>query len=449
MRWLLEGGRVIDPASGLDAVTNIVVNGDRIEAIDAHAHPDGIPVVSAAGRVVCPGFIDMHVHLREPGRGDKETVDSGVRAAVRGGFTAVAAMPNTQPPMDTPEMVEALCRRGRALGLARVHAIPCITYGMRGETLTEFATLAAAGAVGFSDDGRCVMNAYVMRRALEYARMLDLPIIGHEEDEHLSAGGAVHEGAHAAILGLPAIPATAESVIVARDVLLAEATGGHVHIAHVSTARSVDIIRAARARGVRVTAEVTPHHLVLDDAVLCGYDAVMKMNPPLREAHDREALVAALADGTIDCIATDHAPHTAGEKDVEMGCAAFGVIGMETAVPVLLDRLVATGRISLTRFVDAFSTRPAGILKLEGGRLTPGRFADLTVLDLEREETIDPEAFESRSRNCPFIGWTVRGGPTMTVVGGRIVMRDRTVVDAAVAPHEPSLNPSEGAGRQW
>lgn len=427
MRWLLEGGRVVDPSAGLDEVANVLIDGDRIAAVGPDLRPEGIPTVSAAGRVVCPGFIDMHVHLREPGHEHKETVDSGVRAAVRGGFTAVAAMANTNPPIDTADMVAALLRRGRALGLAHVYPIACVTRGLKGEALTECATLAEAGAVGFSDDGRCVMNAYVMRRALEYTRMLDLPVIGHEEDEHLAAGGAVHEGAHAVRLGLAAMPATAESVIVARDALLAESTGGRLHIAHVSTARSVDIIREAKARGVRITAEVTPHHLLLDDSALAAYDAGFKMNPPLRGENDRQALVAALADATIDCIATDHAPHSAGEKEVEMGCAAFGVIGMETAVPVLLDRLVRPGHVRLDRLVDALSARPAAILKLAGGHLRPGGPASLTVLDLERVETIDGHQFESKARNCPFIGWTVTGGPVMTIVDGRVVMRDRAV----------------------
>lgn len=442
MRWLLEGGRVVDPGAGLDLVANILIDGDRIAAVDHDVRPEGVPVVSAGGRVVCPGFIDMHVHLREPGHEHKETVDSGVRAAVRGGFTAVAAMANTNPPIDSADMVAALRHRGRALGLAHVYPIACITRQMKGEALTELATLAAAGAVGFSDDGRCVMNAYVMRRALEYARMLDMPIIAHEEDEHLSAGGAVHEGAHAARLGLAGMPGAAESVIVARDALLAESTGGHVHIAHVSTARSVEIIREAKARGARITAEVTPHHLLLDDSALASYDAAFKMNPPLREARDREALVAALADGTIDCVATDHAPHAAGEKDVELGCAAFGVIGLETAVPLLLDRLVRTGRITLARLVDACSARPAALLKVEGGRIAPGAPASLTVLDLERVETIDGRQFESKARNCPFIGQTVTGLPVMTIIDGRVVMRDRAVV--------PPANPIvEGVPAPW
>lgn len=438
MRWLLEGGRVLDPASAIDEVADILIDNGQIAAVRPGLEVSDIPRVDARGRVVCPGFVDMHVHLREPGRSDKETVDTGVRAAVRGGFVAVGAMPNTQPPMDTPEMVESLARRGRSLGLAHVLPIPCITRGMRGERLAELGLLAAAGAVGFSDDGRCVMNAQVMRRALEYARMLDRPVIGHEEDEHLSNGGAVHEGAHSARLGLPAMAAAAEEVIVARDVILAEATGGWLHVAHVSTARSVAIIRDAKARGVRVTAEVTPHHLLLDDGELGAYDASMKMNPPLREARDRAALVEALADGTIDCIATDHAPHTTAEKDVEMGCAAFGVIGLETAVPVLLDRLVRTGHISLTRFVDACSTRPAEILRYEGGRIAPGRPASLTVLDLEKVERIAAEAFESKARNCPFVGWTVQGLPMMTIVDGRIVMRDRTVIDATESHRQQS-----------
>lgn len=429
MKWLLKGGRVVDPASGLNGPADVLVEGGRIAAVGQNlAVNDATSIEDVTGSIVCPGFIDMHVHLREPGREDKETIESGVRAAVRGGFVAVAAMPNTAPPMDSVGTVQFVQQRARDLRFARVYPVACVSKGQVGEEIAELATLHHAGAVAFSDDGKCLMNADLMRRALEYAKMLDVAIIGHEEDEHLSSGGAAHEGYHSVVLGIPGIPSAAEEVIVARDILLARYTGGRVHIAHISSARSVEMVRQARRQGVQITAEVTPHHLLLTDAALQDYDANYKMNPPLRTELDREALIEGLRDGTIDCIATDHAPHTREDKEVEFGCAAFGVIGMETAVPVLLDRLVATNRISLPRLVEAFSTAPARILRLDLGRIGVGQPACLTVLDLAAEETLSPDHFESKARNCPFGGWRVLGVPSLTVVDGRVVMRHRQVV---------------------
>lgn len=440
MKWLLKGGRVLDPSRNFDEVADVLIENGRIAAVSRNLSVDEqTPVEDVAKKIVCPGFIDMHVHLREPGREDKETIESGVRAAVRGGFVGVAAMPNTQPPMDSVGTVLYVQQRARDLGLAHVYPVACISKGQLGQEITEFATLKEAGAVAFSDDGKCVMNADLMRRALEYAKMLDVPLIGHEEDEHLSHGGAAHEGYHSVILGIPGIPAASEEVIVARDILLAESTGGRVHIAHISSARSVDMVRQAKARGLRVTAEVTPHHLLLTDAALHDYDANYKMNPPLRTEDDREALIEGLRDGTIDCIATDHAPHTREEKEVEFGCASFGVIGMETAVPVLLDRLVATDRISMTRLVGAFSDAPARILGLDVGRIVVGGPASLTIIDATADETLAADRFESKSRNCPFSGWRVLGVPCMTVVDGYVVMRDRAVVSPAVPQQRTEL----------
>jgi dihydroorotase len=427
VRWLLEGGRVVDPSRGFDGPADVLIENDRIVAVAPAIDFDG-PRESALGKVVCPGFVDMHVHLREPGRDDKETIESGVRAAVRGGFVAVGAMPNTSPPLDSVGAVVHYRQRGREIGLAHVHPIPCITKSQEGREITEFATLLEAGAVAFSDDGKCVMNAQVMRRALEYAKAVGALLIGHEEDEHLTDGGAANDGFPSAIHGIAGIPALSEEVIVARDLILAEETGARLHIAHISTRRAIALVAEAKRRGVRVTAEATPHHLLLDDEAVAGFDPHLhKMNPPLRDPAAREALVEALRDGVIDCVATDHAPHTGGDKAGGFGCAAFGVIGMESAVPVLLDRLVRTGQVPLTRMVEALSTRPARILGLQAGRsVSPGHPACLTVLDLEAPETL--EITESKSRNCPFIGWSVCGLPSMTIVDGQVVMRDRRVV---------------------
>lgn len=426
MRWLLKGGQVLDPATGRTPAADVLIDGDRIAAIGAHLDAD-CPVEEIPGRLICPGFVDMHVHFREPGREDKETIETGSRAAVRGGFAAVAAMPNTHPPVDSVAAVRYVRARGREVGLARVYPIACVSKGQQGQEITEFVSLAEAGAIAFSDDGRCVMNADLMRRALDYARMVDVPLIGHEEDEHLTAGGCAHEGLQSTMYGLPGMPGAAEDVIVARDLLLAEFTHGRVHIAHISSARAVEMVRQAKARGLRVTAEVTPHHLVLTDDVLSKYDANYKMNPPLRTEADRQALIAGLQDGTIDAIATDHAPHTREEKDVEFGHAAFGVVGLETAVPVVLTRLLP--EVPLHRIVDALSTAPARILGLDLGAVCEGAPACLTVLDLQATETIDPSRFETKGRNTPFAGWEVRGLPVMTVVDGRVVMKDRVVIE--------------------
>ena len=429
MTWLLRGGTLVDPESGWHGPADLLIAGDRIVAVAPHLDPEpDWDVEDVSGLVVAPGFIDMHVHLREPGQVHKEDIASGGRAAVRGGFVAVCAMPNTSPPIDDEAGVRFVLDRGRAGSPARVYPVACITRGLEGVDLVDMAALAAAGAVAFSDDGRCVMNAEVMRRALEQAHALGRPLLLHEEDHPLTAGGSAHEGDASRSLGLRGMPALAEDVMVARDILMAEAVGAHIHIAHISTARSVALVREARARGVRVTAEVTPHHLVLDDEALSDGDTCHKMNPPLRTAADREALIEGLRDGTIDAIATDHAPHSPAEKAVDFARAPFGVIGLETAVPVVFDVLVRTGRIPLDRFVDALSRAPARIVGLDLGRVAVGGPACLTVLDLDATETIDAARFESRSRNCPFVGRTVRGLPVMTVVDGHVVMRARECV---------------------
>lgn len=419
MRLILKNGRLLDPGRGLDAAGDVVVEGDRILTLGQEIAAGGPGVLDCTGLVIAPGFIDLHVHLREPGFEYKETIESGTRAAAAGGFTAVCAMPNTQPINDNAGATAHLAQRARELGHARVYPIGAITEGSRGERMAGLGAMWQAGAVGFSDDGRPVMNAQMLRRALEYASMLPAPVIEHAEDLHLSAGGAMHAGARALQLGLRGISSTSEATMVARDLLLAEETGGHIHIAHLSTAASVRLVREAKGRGVRATCEATPHHFTLCDEDVRGYDTNYKMNPPLRGHEDREAVIAGLADGTIDAIATDHAPHAGHEKQQEFDRAPFGIIGLETALPLAL-RLVAEGRLSLGRMVEALSCAPARIFGLPGGRLEPGALADITVFDPEREWTYDPARSLSKSRNTPFGGWRMRGRAVYTIVGGRL-----------------------------
>ena len=419
---LVRNGRVIDPANGVDAVQDVlVVAGTIVESGPRLAAPEGTRVVDATGRAVCPGFIDMHVHLREPGFEYKETVATGTRAAAAGGFTAVCAMANTHPVNDNRSITDYILAKARTEGSVRVYPIGAVTHGLQGEELAELAELADAGCVGFSDDGQVVMNAALYRRAMEYTLPFGVPVISHAEDANLAKGASMNEGVVSTELGITGAPPAAEDVMVARDVILAELTGAHVHIAHLSTAGAVRLVRDAKARGVRVTAEVTPHHLVLTDEVVRRYDPNTKMNPPLRTKRDVEALREALTDGTVDCVATDHAPHAVSEKEGAFDQAAVGIVGLETAVAVLVDRLVRPGLLSLSTMVARLSSDPARLLGLPGGRLTPGRPGDLTVLDLERELTVDPSRFHSRSRNTPFGGWTLRGGPSMTIVNGHVV----------------------------
>lgn len=420
---LIQGGRVIDPGSRVDAVADVLVEQGVVTQIGAGLKARGARVVPATGCVVAPGFIDLHTHLREPGREDKETIASGARAAAAGGFTAVCAMPNTQPVNDTAATTRFIVETAARDAIVRVYPIGAITRGSNGEELAEYGDLRAAGCVAISDDGRPVQNARMMRSALEYARTFSLPVIDHCEDVHLSKGGAMNEGPVATALGIPAAPGVSETITVERDVLLAEWTGAHVHIAHISTAGAVDAVRRGKARGVRVTAEATPHHLTLTDEAVRAhdYDPVTKMNPPLRSEDDRRAVVAGLLDGTIDAIATDHAPHTSEEKVCEFDCAAFGIVGLETALALCHDRLVKTGLLDLTKFVGLFSTGPARCLSLPGGALVKGAVADITIFDPTATRRVDATAFLSRSRNSPFVGETLGGWPVATVVGGRVV----------------------------
>jgi len=422
MSLLIKGGRVVDPANGLDGVADVLVTDGRIAKVGRGLKgPEGTHVVTATDQVVCPGLIDIHVHLREPGFEYKETIASGTRAAAAGGFTAVACMANTLPVNDNRSVTDYILAKARVEGAVRVYPIGAVTRGLKGKELAEMAELAEAGCVAFSDDGQCVMNAEVYRRAMEYALPFGTPMISHAEDEHLAHRGAMHEGFVSTELGLLGQPAAAEDVMVARDILLAELTGAHVHIAHLSSAGAVRLVREAKARGVRVTAEVTPHHLLLTDDAVREYDPNTKMAPPLRTKRDVEAVREGLLDGTIDCIATDHAPHALSEKEGEFSECANGVIGLETAVPVLLDRLVRTGVMDLSTLVARLSSGAARLLNLPGGSLAPGAPADITVLDLERAWTVEPSRFRSRARNTPFAGWTGTGAVALTVVGGKVV----------------------------
>jgi len=422
VRMLIKGGRVVDPASGTDAALDVLVEGGRIAAVGPRIDAPGADVLDASRLVVAPGFIDMHVHLREPGQEHKETIATGTRAAAAGGFTTVCAMPNTSPVNDRREVTETILARAAAGGLVHVLPIGALTLGLRGVELADFASQIAAGAAAFSDDGRCIQDPGLMRRALAAAKALGALIIDHCEDAALAEEGVVHAGAASRRLGLPGIPAASEEAMVRRDILLAEELGARIHIAHLSTRGAARLVREAKARGVKVTAEATPHHLVLDDAALTAPDTRYKVNPPLRSAEDRKALLEAVKDGTVDVFATDHAPHTLGEKATPFEKAPFGMVGLETAVPVLLDRLVSAGVISLSRFVEMSSTAPARILGLAAkGRIAPGADADLTLLDLAAESVVDAAAFCSKGRNTPFDGWRLRGGPAVTIVSGRVV----------------------------
>ena len=422
MNLLIKNGRVLDPASGVDLIQDLLIAEGRIARSGKGLNaPAGVRTVDATGKVVCPGFIDMHTHLREPGFEYKETVASGTRAAAAGGFTAVCCMANTFPVNDNRAVTDYILAKARVEGVVRVYPIGAVTRNLEGTQLAELAEQAEAGCVAFSDDGRCVMNAELYRRAMEYALPFGTPIISHAEDDDLARHSAMNEGLVSTELGLRGQPAAAEDVMVARDIVLAELTGAHVHIAHASTAGTVRLVRDAKARGVRVTAEVTPHHLVLTEDAVRSWDANTKMAPPLRTKRDVEALIEGLADGTIDCIATDHAPHASSEKEGEFDRAAFGIVGLETAVAVALDRLVRPGLLPLATVIARWSCDPARLLNLPGGALTPGAAADITILDLDAQTTVDPSRFHSRSRNTPFGGWQLRGGPWMTIVGGKVV----------------------------
>ena len=432
MKMLLKGGRVVDPASGRAGEFDVLVEDGRIARIGKALPVAGADVFEVkAGWLVVPGLIDIHVHLREPGQEHKETIATGTRSAVTGGFTAVACMPNTDPVNDHPGITELILRRAAEANLARVYPIGAVSIGSRGEQMAELGAQKAAGCVAFTDDGRPVASALLMRRALEYAGMLDAPIVDHCEDPSLKGDGVAHEGFHAARLGLRGIPGVAESIMVERDIALAELTGGPYHVCHMSARQSIRAVRAAKARGMtNVTCEVAPHHFVLTDEALetpIRYDTNVKMNPPLREAADRDAMLQGIADGTVDVIATDHAPHHADEKLVEFDRAPFGIVGLETCVPLVFDRLVHAGVIGVPRAIALLSMNPARVFRLPGGTLAEGAAADITVLAPDAPVTIRAAALKSKSRNTPFDGWHLKGAAAATIVGGRVVYRNEAL----------------------
>lgn len=422
MRVLIKNGRTVDPSSGIDKRLDILIEKGKITDIKPKIQARGAKIIDASGLVVAPGFIDMHVHLREPGQEDKETIATGAQAAARGGFTSIVCMPNTDPVNDNRGVTEYILSEAKKNAIVNVFPIASVTKGEKGEELTDMADLMKAGAVAFSDDGMPVQNSQVMRRALEYSKILDTVIIDHCEDKNLSSDGVMHEGYYSYLFGLKGIPASSEETMVSRDIILARSSEAAIHIAHLSVKGAVELVKEAKRKKVRITAEVTPHHLLLTDSLLESYDTNLKMNPPLRSQKDVQALKQAVKDGTIDVFVTDHAPHTLDEKDVEFERAPFGIIGLETAVPLLLDRLVKTNIISLLRFIEMISTNPAQILKLDNkGKISLGADADLTLLNLKKETVVDAHSFRSRSRNSPFHGWKLTGTPEMTIVGGKTV----------------------------
>lgn len=423
---LLRGGRIIDPSQKMDAIGDVLIASEKIESLGPNVDMgsrDDVDVIDCAGRVVAPGFIDVHCHLREPGREDVETIATGARAAAAGGFTAVCAMPNTDPVTDNQAAVGFIIRQAARAGASRVYPIGAISLGQRGEALAEFGEMVGAGAVAVSDDGKPVASAHMMRTALEYARTFGIPVADHCEEPTLAAGGAMNEGIVSARLGLKGVPSEAEEIMAIRDILLARRTGGHVHLCHMSTRGSVELIRWGKERGVNVTAEVCPHHISLTEDAVEGYNTNAKMNPPLRSAADVAALQEAVRDGTIDVIATDHAPHHYDEKEREFADAPNGIVGLETAFAVNVTWLVASGIIDVATLVEKMSCAPARIFRLAGGTLRRGNIADVTVFDPEAEWTVEPSRFRSKGRNTPYAGRRLKGRIHLTIVDGRIIYR--------------------------
>ena len=421
---LIRGGRVLDPSRDTDEVADVYLADGKVQALGRDlGRPDDALVLDAAGKIVAPGLIDLHVHLREPGQEDIETVATGAMAAAAGGFSAVCAMPNTDPVTDNQAAVGFIVSQAQRAEKARVYPIGAVSLGQKGQQLAEFGELVGAGAVAVSDDGKPVVSSHLMRTALEYARTFGIPVADHCEEPTLSAGGVMHEGLVSTRLGLKGIPAAAEEIMVARDILLAELTGGHVHLCHMSTRGSVELIRRAKDRGIRVTAEACPHHFTLTHEACEGYNTNAKMNPPLREPEDREAIRQGLRDGTIDVICTDHAPHHYDAKEREFDDAPNGIIGLETALGLAMTELVESGLLSLAELVLRMSVLPARIFGLAGGTLAPGAAADVVVLDPAARWVVRPELFYSKSRNTPFAGRELRGRADATIVRGRVVFR--------------------------
>ena len=421
MQLILRQGRIIDPSQKMDRIADLAVENGQVVELARRIRKKGKKEIDVRGLIVAPGFIDMHVHLREPGREDAETIESGAAAAMKGGFTGVACMPNTQPVNDCEAVTAFILERAREVSRIAVYPIGAITKGSLGEALAEIGEMHRAGIVGISDDGRPVQNNQLMRRAMEYSSNFGLPVIDHCQDLDLAADGCMNEGYYSTLLGLRGMNPAAEEIHVARDVILARQTTAHVHIAHLSTKESLEIVKRAKRERLRVTCEVAPHHLLLTDAETVNYDTNLKMSPPLRSHTDANALIRGLNSGVIDVIATDHAPHNINDKMVEFDQAPFGVVGLETAVGLMLDRLVQSGKITLDRMVRTLSTNPAKILNLDRGTLRRGSKADITVIDPEWQWEVQSRAFASRSRNTPFEGWKLKGGSVMTIVGGRVV----------------------------
>ena len=422
---LICNGTIIDPLQSLEAKRDLLIRDGRVAEITESISTNDAEVFDATGLIVAPGFIDLHVHLREPGFEYKETIESGARAAVAGGFTSVCCMPNTKPINDNSSVTSFIVEQARRANLANVFPIGAITQGSKGEQLAEIGEMKSAGIVAISDDGKPVLDSGIMRRAMEYAADFNLPVVDHCEDCCGASGWAMHEGEYSALMGLKGLPGAAEDLHVARDILLGEMTGAHIHIAHISTARSVDLVRQAKARSLKVTCEVTPHHFVLSDKDVyqSQYNTNFKMAPPLRSQDDVAAILEGLRDGTIDAIATDHAPHHANEKMYEFDKSPNGITGLETAVSLTLDRLVNRGVISLTRMVELLATNPAKLFKLDRGALKVGAIADVTIFDPEKQIKVEAEKSQSKSRNTPFDGWELKGAPVATIVGGKIVWK--------------------------
>jgi dihydroorotase len=422
-RLVITNGRVVDPANRVDRTADVAIEDGVIRQVGPGVDTTGAEVFDASGLVVAPGFIDMHVHLREPGFEYSETIETGSRAAAAGGFTSICCMPNTQPVNDSPTVTHYILERARQKAPVNVYPIGAITKGSAGEELASIASMQKAGIVAISDDGRPVMNSRVMRRAMELASSLNLPLIEHCEDLNLSAGGDMHEGLQSTRLGLRGIPRASEDVMVARNILLAEMTGVRFHVAHISSRNAVEMVAFAKSKGLRVTAEATPHHFVLADSDMPPYDSNYKMKPPLRENCDVRAVISGLANGTIDAIATDHAPHPGDEKMQEFERCPFGILGLETAIGLSLEHLFHSGKVGLAHLISMFTINPARILSLDRGALTPGAPADVTIFSLDQEWTYDVNRSASKSRNSPFHGHTFKGGPIATIVGGQIVWR--------------------------
>ena len=427
-RLLIQGGTVVDPAQGLEEPADVLVEDGKIAAVQRNLSVGDCETWNAAGMHVLPGLIDLHVHFREPGQEHKETYATGSRSAALGGVTSVVPMANTDPIVQRQADLKYALYLAQDQSVVNIFPVAAATVDQKGDELTEYADLVENGAVAISDDGRPIMNGAVMRRILEYASTFDLPVLLHEEDLNLSAGGSMNEGYWSTSLGIAGIPPAAEEVMIARDLILADETGGQVYIQHVSTARAVDLIRMGKSRGIRVTAEVTPHHFTLTDEAVNGYKTNAKMNPPLRTEEDRIALIQGLKDGTLDLIASDHAPHTRHEKEKEFDLAAFGIIGLETLFPLTYSELVLKGHLTLLQAVAKMTVSPAKALGLEKGTLRPGADADVTIVDLQLKRQYTVEEIQSKSKNSPFIGTEIQGWPIGTVVRGRIVMKDRRIV---------------------